>query len=105
VTAEFTYPGPKPRSIETAVAMLADSVEAALRVIDDLTPAKIEQAIEKIAAPRSTPASSTTPPSPAADHRSETGIRARAVQHVPQPDRLSEASAASTAGFQAKAGA
>jgi putative nucleotidyltransferase with HDIG domain len=49
VTAEFTYPGPKPRSIETAVAMLADSVEAALRVIDDLTPAKIEQAIEKIA--------------------------------------------------------
>src|SRR5690348_7576854 len=46
---EFRYPGPKPRSIETAVAMLADSVEAALRVLDDLTPQRIEEAIEHIA--------------------------------------------------------
>lgn len=45
---EFQYPGPKPRSVETAIAMLADSVEAALRVIEDLTPRKIEEAIDHI---------------------------------------------------------
>src|SRR5262249_18805884 len=41
--AEYTYPGPRPRSVETAIAMLADSVEAALRVLEDLTPTKITQ--------------------------------------------------------------
>lgn len=46
--ADFTYPGPKPRSIETAVTLLADSVEAALRVLEDLTPEKIEEAINHI---------------------------------------------------------
>jgi len=46
--ADFTYPGPKPRSVETAVTMLADSVEAALRVLEDLTPEKIEEAISHI---------------------------------------------------------
>jgi hypothetical protein len=47
-SADFTYPGPKPRSIETAVTMLADSVEASLRVLEDLTPEKIEEAINHI---------------------------------------------------------
>jgi len=45
---DFAYPGPKPRSMETAIAMIADSVEAALRVLEDLTPQKIEEAIEHI---------------------------------------------------------
>jgi hypothetical protein len=45
---DFTYPGPKPRSMETAIAMIADSVEAALRVLEDLTPQKIEEAIDHI---------------------------------------------------------
>ena len=45
---EYHYPGPKPQSVETAIAMLADSVEAALRVIEDLTPHKIEEAIDHI---------------------------------------------------------
>ena len=45
---EYTYPGPRPRSVETAITMLADSVEAALRVLDDLTPGKIEEAIAHI---------------------------------------------------------
>jgi putative nucleotidyltransferase with HDIG domain len=45
---EFRYPGPKPRSVETAIAMLADSVEAALRVLEDMTPRKIEEAINHI---------------------------------------------------------
>ncbi len=45
---DFRYPGPPPRSVETAITMVADSVEAALRVIDDLTRDKIEGAIEQI---------------------------------------------------------
>ena len=45
---DYRYPGPRPRSVETAVAMLADSVEAALRVLEDLTPQKIEEAINHI---------------------------------------------------------
>jgi hypothetical protein len=44
----FVYPGPKPRSMETAITMIADSVEAALRVLEDLTPNKIEEAIDHI---------------------------------------------------------
>ena len=45
---DFRYPGPKPRSMETAISMMADSVEAALRVLEDLTPQKIEEAIDHI---------------------------------------------------------
>jgi len=45
---DFRYPGPRPRSVETAIAMLADSVEASLRVLEPLTPAKLEAAIEQI---------------------------------------------------------
>jgi cyclic-di-AMP phosphodiesterase PgpH len=46
--AEYQYPGPRPRSKETAITMLADSVEAALRVLEDLTPNKIDEAIDHI---------------------------------------------------------
>ena len=46
--ADFAYPGPKPHSKETAITMLADSVEAALRVLEDLTPQKIEDVISHI---------------------------------------------------------
>ena len=45
---DYRYPGPKPRSAETAITMLADSVEAALRVLEDLTPQKIEEVINHI---------------------------------------------------------
>ncbi|MDH4349655.1 MAG: HDIG domain-containing protein [Gemmatimonadota bacterium] len=44
----FRYPGPRPRSVETAVAMLADGVEAALRVLDDPSPEKIRDAIDHL---------------------------------------------------------
>jgi hypothetical protein len=47
-SAQYRYPGPRPRSIETAVAMLADSVEAALRVLDDVTPERIGEVIDHI---------------------------------------------------------
>ena len=44
----FRYPGPRPRSAETAVALLGDAVEAALRVLDDPTPETIADAIDHL---------------------------------------------------------
>ncbi len=45
---DYRYPGPKPRSVETTVVMLADGVEAALRVIADLTPEKLHSMIDHL---------------------------------------------------------
>jgi putative nucleotidyltransferase with HDIG domain len=45
---EFVYPGPIPQSAETAVLMLADGVEAATHVLQDPTPEKIREVIERI---------------------------------------------------------
>ncbi|MCK5780051.1 MAG: HDIG domain-containing protein [Psychrilyobacter sp.] len=45
---DFRYSGPKPRSKESAVIMLADSIEAAVRSIDNKTPVTIEKMIRKI---------------------------------------------------------
>lgn len=45
---EFTYPGPKPYSKETAVLMMADSVEAASRSLKAVTKEKINNLIENI---------------------------------------------------------
>ena len=44
----FRYPGPRPRSRETAIAMLADSSESAARALDNPTEERIEQLIEGI---------------------------------------------------------
>lgn len=44
----FRYPGPKPQTKETAVVLLADSVEAASRVLDEPTPARINGLVHKI---------------------------------------------------------
>jgi len=46
--ADYRYPGPLPRSAETAVAMLADAVEAAVRVLDDPTPERVRDAVAHI---------------------------------------------------------
>ena len=46
--AEFTYPGPTPRSIETAVCMLADGVEARARTLADPNPANIATLVDSI---------------------------------------------------------
>ncbi|MFA6129731.1 MAG: HDIG domain-containing metalloprotein [Candidatus Omnitrophota bacterium] len=49
VTEEgFRYPGPKPNTKETAVVLLADSVEAATRTLKDPTPVKIEEVVRKV---------------------------------------------------------
>jgi putative nucleotidyltransferase with HDIG domain len=47
-SAEFAYPGPSPRSIETAIVMLADGAEAAARVLNDPTPQKIREVVDRI---------------------------------------------------------
>ena len=44
----FRYPGPRPRSAETAVALLGDAVEAALRVLDDPTEQTVADAIDHL---------------------------------------------------------
>ena len=46
--ADYRYPGPKPRSVETAVAMLADGVEAALRVLEDQSSDNVRDAIDHL---------------------------------------------------------
>lgn len=48
----FRYPGPKPQSKEAALVMLADSVEAASRSLQNPTPARIEMMIQKIISDR-----------------------------------------------------
>ena len=45
---DYRYPGPKPQSWETAIVLLADSVEAATRSLDDPNPAKIEETVKKV---------------------------------------------------------
>lgn len=44
----FRYPGPKPQTKEGAIVMLADSVEAAVRSLSKITPARIEGIVDKI---------------------------------------------------------
>jgi putative nucleotidyltransferase with HDIG domain len=50
----FRYPGPKPQSRETAIAMLADSTEATVRSSPDHSAERIEQIVEEIFAERLT---------------------------------------------------
>jgi putative nucleotidyltransferase with HDIG domain len=44
----FRYPGPRPRTRESAIISLADAVESASRCLQKPTPQKIEQLIEEI---------------------------------------------------------
>ena len=45
---DFRYPGPKPQSKETAIVMLADSVEAVSRVLKNPTPQRIETVVTEM---------------------------------------------------------
>jgi putative nucleotidyltransferase with HDIG domain len=45
---DFRYPGPKPKTKEACIVMMADRVEAAVKVLDPITPQKIESAVEEI---------------------------------------------------------
>jgi putative nucleotidyltransferase with HDIG domain len=48
--ADFQYLGPKPQTRETAVVMMADSVESAARVLQDPTPERIRELVDRIVA-------------------------------------------------------
>jgi len=45
---DFRYPGPKPRSRETAILMCADAVEAAARSLSKPTPSRIREITKQI---------------------------------------------------------
>ncbi|MBI5868546.1 MAG: HDIG domain-containing protein [candidate division Zixibacteria bacterium] len=45
---DFRYPGPRPQTRETAIVMLADSVEAVSRTLDDPKPGRLQNAIRKV---------------------------------------------------------
>jgi putative nucleotidyltransferase with HDIG domain len=45
---DYRYPGPKPQSKETAIVLLADSVEGATRSMDEHTPQRLEDVVRKV---------------------------------------------------------
>ena len=49
---QFRYPGPKPKTKETAILMIADSIESASRVLPDPNPARIETLVRDISRKR-----------------------------------------------------
>lgn len=46
--SQFRYPGPKPNIKETAICMMADACESAVRALKSPTPSQIEERIDKI---------------------------------------------------------
>ena len=46
--SDYRYPGPKPHTKELGVLLLADAVEAAARTLDNPTPGKIRNMVERI---------------------------------------------------------
>jgi len=46
--SEFRYPGPRPRSKELGILLLADAVEAASRTLQNPTPGKVQAMIDQI---------------------------------------------------------
>ena len=46
--SDFRYPGPRPQTRENAIIMLADTVEAAARTLDEPTRPKIEAMVERL---------------------------------------------------------
>lgn len=45
---EFRYPGPKPQFREAALCMLADSIEAAARSLDEPTPVRLQNIVHNV---------------------------------------------------------
>ena len=50
--SEFRYPGPKPRTKEAAIVMLADTIESAVRSLTEATPMRIETVVHNMAMKR-----------------------------------------------------
>ncbi len=49
---EYRYTGPRPRTKEAAIVMLADAIESAVRSLQEITPAKIETVVRNVATKR-----------------------------------------------------
>jgi len=45
---DYRYQGPKPGTKETGILMLADTIEAAVRTVEDPTPQRLEQTIDEL---------------------------------------------------------
>ena len=45
---DYRYPGPKPQTKETGILMLADSIEAVARTLEDPSPQKLEAMIDEL---------------------------------------------------------
>lgn len=45
---DYRYPGPRPRTRETGIMMLADAIEAAVRTIEEPTPQRIEDLVNEM---------------------------------------------------------
>jgi putative nucleotidyltransferase with HDIG domain len=50
--SEFRYPGPKPKTKEAAIVMLADTIEGAVRSLSEVTPTKVETVVHNMAMKR-----------------------------------------------------
>lgn len=47
---QFRYPGPKPRSKESAIIMIADSIEAASRSLEDVSEESLSEMVDRLVA-------------------------------------------------------
>ncbi len=45
---DFRYPGPKPQTVEAAIVMMSDVLEAATRTLDNPTPARIQGLVQTL---------------------------------------------------------
>lgn len=52
--SEFRYPGPKPRSRESAILMICDGCEGAVRALSEPTPGRIESTVHQVVMDRLT---------------------------------------------------
>jgi putative nucleotidyltransferase with HDIG domain len=50
--SDFRYPGPRPKTREAAIVMLADTVEGAVRSLAEVTPTRIEAVVHNMAMKR-----------------------------------------------------
>jgi len=50
--SEYRYEGPRPRTKEAAIVMLADAIESAVRSLQEITPAKIEAVVKNVSMKR-----------------------------------------------------
>jgi hypothetical protein len=79
---KFRYPGPRPQSRETAIVMLADSVEAVVRSSKDRSFEKIDELVDSVIRERVTEASSTTATSPSATSGNRRVVQGHSPRHL-----------------------